>query len=259
MAQTGSQAQRRQGVFPSNILDRIPWWFLIIVLIIAVALYAILQSTPYTQTLQYLLNGVRLTVVISVVSYAIALVVGLIAGLGRVSRNRFLNTIATVYVEIVRGLPLLVIILYAHFVLAPQLGTQRNAVLSGIIGLSFGYGAYLAEVYRAGIESIERGQMEAGRSLGMPYGQTMRLIILPQAIRRVIPPLSNDFIAIVKDSSLVSAIAVNELTNLSRIEGARTFDYLRAFNVAALLYLILTLILSLGVRLIERRTSHGRK
>jgi His/Glu/Gln/Arg/opine family amino acid ABC transporter permease subunit len=197
--------------------------------------------------------------VISVVAYAIALIIGLIAGLGRVSRNKVLYTLATVYVELVRGIPLLVIILYSQFVLAPLLGTQRNPAISGIIGLAFGYGAYLAEVYRAGIESIERGQMEAGRSLGLSYRQTMRLIVLPQAIRRVIPPLANDFIAMVKDSSLVSAIGVNELTNLARIDGSRTFDYLRALTAAALLYLILTLLLSLCVRLIERRMSGGRR
>jgi len=253
------EAERRQGVPRLGILDRTPWWLVIIVLIIAVALYAMLQSAPYTQTLRYLVNGIQLTVTISVVAYAIALIVGLIAGLGRVSRNKVLYTLSTVYVEIIRGIPLLVIILYAQFVIAPLIGTQRNAAISGIIGLSFGYGAYLAEVYRAGIESIERGQMEAGRSLGMNYPTTMRLIILPQAIRRVIPPLSNDFIAMVKDSSLVSAIGVNELTNLARIDGSRTFAYFRALTVTALLYLILTLILSLCVRLIERRTSHGRR
>lgn len=254
-----TEAQRQRNLPRSSIFDRTPWWFVIILLIIAVALFVMLQSEPYTQTLRYLLNGVAVTLRLAVISYLIALVVGLIAGLGRVSRNKVLNTIATVYVELVRGLPILVIILYAHFVIAPQLGTQRNAEISAIIALSFSYGAYLAEVYRAGIESIERGQMEAGRSLGMGYGATMRLIILPQAIRRVIPPLANDFIAMLKDTSLASVIAVNELTNLARIDGSRTLDNFRAYNSAAVMYLILTLLLSLGVRLIERRTSSGRR
>jgi polar amino acid transport system permease protein len=126
-----------------------------------------------------------------------------------------------------------------------------------MIALSVGYGAYLAEVYRAGIESIERGQMEAARSLGMSYAQAMRFVILPQAVRRVLPPLGNDFIAMLKDSSLVSAIAVNELTKLGQIEAARTFDTFRAFNAVAVLYLALTLVLSLGVRLIERTARVG--
>jgi polar amino acid transport system permease protein len=240
-------------------LAQAPWWLLIILLLIAIVIFSMLQSPEYVSALSYLLRGVGLTIVLSVASYAIALLIGLIAGLGRVSRNTVLYTIATVYVEIIRGVPLLVIIIYAQFVVAPVLGTNRNPVLSGIMALSIGYGAYLAEVYRAGIESIERGQMEAARSLGMSYGQSMRHIILPQAIRRVLPPLGNDFIAMLKDSSLVSAIAVNELTKLGQIEAARTFNTFRTFNAVAILYLILTLLLSLGVRVIERRTSGGKR
>jgi polar amino acid transport system permease protein len=233
-------------------LAQAPWWLLIILLLIAIVIFSMLQSPEYVSALSYLLRGVGLTIVLSVASYAIA-------RLGRVSRNTVLYTIATVYVEIIRGVPLLVIIIYAQFVVAPVLGTNRNPVLSGIMALSIGYGAYLAEVYRAGIESIERGQMEAARSLGMSYGQSMRHIILPQAIRRVLPPLGNDFIAMLKDSSLVSAIAVNELTKLGQIEAARTFNTFRTFNAVAILYLILTLLLSLGVRVIERRTSGGKR
>ncbi len=169
------------------------------------------------------------------------------------------NTIATLYVEVVRGVPLLVIIIYAHYVIAPAIGTNRNAVISGIIALSFGYGAYLAEVFRAGIESIDRGQSEAARSLGLSGSQAMRYIVLPQAIRRVLPPLGNDFIAMLKDSSLVSAIAINELTKLGQIEASRTFDTFRTYNAVAVLYLILTLILSLGVRYLERVASFGKR
>jgi polar amino acid transport system permease protein len=236
-----------------------PWWLLIILLIGALVIYSMLQEERYVNALTFLLRGVRLTLILSIASYAIALVLGLIAGLGRVSRNVVFYTLATLYVEVIRGVPLLVIIVYVQFVVAPAIGANRNPVLSGIIALAVGYGAYLAEVYRAGIESIERGQMEAGRSLGMTYGQTMRRIILPQAIRRVLPPLGNDFIAILKDSSLVSAIAVEELTQLGRLQAARTFDQFRTLNAVAVLYLILTLLLSLGVRIIERRTSGGRR
>lgn len=236
----------------------VPWWLLIILIAGAFVLYSMLQEQQYVRAFAYLLQGVGKTIYLAVVSYAIALVLGLIAGLGRVSRSTILYTLATLYVEVIRGIPLLVIILYAQFVVAPALGTNRYLDLSAIMALSIGYGAYLAEVYRAGIESIERGQMEAGRSLGLSYRQTMRYIILPQAIRRVLPPLGNDFIAMLKDTSLVSVLGVEELTQLARIEGARTFDFFRAFTAAAVLYLILTLLLSLGVRLIERRTSDGR-
>ncbi len=255
----GGDISRRQTrtLWPSTQVA-VPWWLLIILIVGAFVLYSMLQEQQYVRAFTYLLRGVGKTIYLAVVSYVIALVLGLIAGLGRVSRNTILYTLATLYVEVIRGIPLLVIILYFHFVVAPALGTNRYLDFSAIMALSIGYGAYLAEVYRAGIESIERGQMEAGRSLGLSYRQTMRYIILPQAVRRVLPPLGNDFIAMLKDTSLVSVIGVAELTQLARIEGSRTFDYFRAFTAAAVLYLILTLLLSLGVRLIEGRTSGGR-
>lgn len=258
----GARSEPQLGPIRSSRSARLinaPWWLLIIMLIGALVIYSMLQEERYVSALTFLLRGVRLTLILSISAYAVALVLGLIAGLGRVSRNVVFYTLATLYVEVIRGVPLLVIIVYVQFVVAPVIGTNRNPVLSGIIALAVGYGAYLAEVYRAGIESIERGQMEAGRSLGMSYGQTMRRIILPQAIRRVLPPLGNDFIAILKDSSLVSAIAVEELTQLGRLQAARTFDQFRTLNAVAVLYLILTLLLSLGVRMIERRTSGGRR
>ncbi len=260
MAGARAELQPTRGdSLSQRIVAHTPWWLVIIVIVGAVVLYSMLTQQRYVNTLRFLLQGVGLTILISVASYAIALVLGLVAGLGRVSRNQVLYTIATVYVEVVRGVPLLMIILYTHFVVAPVLGTNRVPAFSGILALAFGYGAYLAEVFRAGIESIERGQMEASRSLGMNYRQSMRWVILPQAIRRVLPPLGNDFIANLKDSSLVSVIAVNELTNLARIEGSRTFAYFQAFNAAAILYLILTLLLSLGVRYLERISSVGRR
>lgn len=243
----------------SRVAARAPWWLIIVLVVGAFVLFSMLTNEKYTNALTYLIRGVGLTVLISVISYVIALVLGLIAGLGRVSRNTALYTLATLYVEVVRGVPLLLIIIYAQYVVAPAIGTNRNAVISGIMALSFGYGAYLAEVFRAGIESIERGQAEASRSLGMSYRQAMRYVILPQAIRRVLPPLGNDFIAILKDSSLVSAIAVNELTKLGQIQASRTFDTFRTYNAVAVLYLILTLLLSLGVRYLERMTSVGRR
>ncbi len=259
MADVEREMPPRRPALDARLLDRIPWWLLILILGAVVVLYAMLQDEGYVNALTYLAQGIGVTVRISVVAYAIALVLGLVAGLGRISKNKLINTIATLYVEVMRGLPMLVIILYCQFVLAPQLGIQRNAELSGILALAIGYGAYLAEVYRAGIESIERGQTEAARSLGMSSVQAMRHIVLPQAIRRVLPPLGNDFIAMLKDSSLLSAIGVSELTQLARIDGARTFDFFRAFNAAALMYLILTIVLSLGVRYLEGRSSSGRR
>lgn len=250
---------RRRGSLVANVLNRMPWWLVIIVITGGFVLFSMLSSEKYVNALSYLIRGVGLTIFLSIISYIVALVLGLIAGLGRVSDNRLFYTISTLYVEVVRGVPLLVIIIYAHYVVAPVIGTNRNAAFSGIMALSFGYGAYLAEVFRAGIESIELGQIEASRSLGMSYSQAMRYVILPQAIRRVLPALGNDFVAMLKDSSLVSAIAVEELTKLGQIEASRTFDTFRTYNAVAVLYLILTLLLSLGIRYLERLTSYGRR
>jgi polar amino acid transport system permease protein len=195
---------------------------------------------------------------------------------------------ATFYVEVMRGVPMLVIILYVAFVLTPILveashslgawivGTSlgflafigeplrsaniRDIDLSvrGVLGLGLGYAAFEAEIFRAGIQSIERGQMEAARSLGMSYFQAMRYIILPQAIRRVLPPLANDFIAMLKDSSLISVLGVRELTQMGVINRGRTFRGLETYNTVASLYLSMTLTLSLFVKFIERRlrTAH---
>lgn len=170
-------------------------------------------------------------------------------------------TISTIYVEVVRGIPLLVIILYMGFVITPQLrdATDGQLNLQGLpaatIGLAFGYGAYLAEVYRAGIESIHRGQMEAARSLGMSYVQAMRYVILPQAIRRILPPLGNDFIAMLKDSSLIAVIALPDLLQMGRLQISRTFRAFSGYNTVALMYLVMTFFLSLIVRAIERRMT----
>lgn len=259
MAEAKPDTSMGQGrIINIKALNQLPWWLIIILLVGAYVLYSMFQEQKYVQALSYLIQGVGLTVLISVIAYMIALVVGLIAGLGRVAVNPVLYTLSTLYVEVLRGLPLLVIIMYFQFIIAPAIGTQRNPVLSGILALATCYGAYLAEVYRAGIQSVDRGQREAARSLGMSHYQTMRYIVLPQAIKRVLPALGNDFIALLKDSSLLSAIAVSELTQLARIQGSRTFDNFRAFNAAAILYLMLTLLLSLGVRWIEGRSRSER-
>lgn len=170
-------------------------------------------------------------------------------------------TISTLYVEVVRGVPMLVIILYMGFAITPTLrnATDGQVDLRGlpaaVIALAFGYGAYLAEVYRAGIESIPKGQTEAARSLGMSYFQSMRYVILPQAIRVVMPPLGNDFIAMLKDSSLISVIALPEVLQSGRLWISRNFRAFEGFNSVALVYLVMTLLLSLLVRFIERKSA----
>lgn len=209
----------------------------------------------------WLAKGVMMTLRATLLGFGLALVLGLVAGLMLVSRNAISLAIAKLYVEVVRGLPLLVIILYAGFVVSPYLREASGGRIDlrgfpgAVIGLGFGYGAYLAEVVRAGIQSVHRGQMEAARSLGMSYFQAMRYVVLPQALRVVLPPLGNDFMAMLKDSSLISVVALPEILQQGRLWVSRTFRAFEGYNTVALFYLVMTLLLSLLVRLIERRTS----
>jgi len=202
--------------------------------------------------------GIFLTLRVTFLAYTMALLIGLIIGLMRVQKNPVLYAFSTLYVEVVRGIPLLVILLYAGFVVSPWLRDNTPLQLSdeweAILGLSFGYGAFIAEIFRAGIQSISRGQMEAARSLGMSYAQAMRNVILPQAIRVVLPPLGNDFISMLKDSALISVLALPDLLQLGRLYISRTFRAFEGYNTVALLYLLMTLFLSMLVRIIERRS-----
>ncbi|NLS76865.1 MAG: amino acid ABC transporter permease [Chloroflexi bacterium] len=227
------------------------------------AVVRIVNKYDLKQTLKraWTSKGVMLTLRATLMGFGLALILGLIAGLMLVSRNPITLAISKLYVEVVRGIPLLVIILYAGFVVSPYLreATDGKLDLSGlpgaVIGLGFGYGAYLAEVFRGGIQSIHHGQMEAARSLGMSYFQAMRHIILPQAFRVVLPPLGNDFMAMLKDSSLISVIALPEILQQGRLWVSRTFRAFEGYNTVALFYLVMTLLLSLLVRYIERKTS----
>ncbi len=257
--------------------SRVPWWIIILAIGGLLILLFVTTSASYQETVAFLWGGVIRTLQLTLVAFAFALVFGLIGGLGRISKNTVIYTIATLYVEVIRGVPLLVVLIYIAFVLAPMISIFfqsyadflnvpilqnaseffRDDFMRGVLGLAIGYGAYLSEVFRAGIESIPRGQMEAARSLGMRYSQALRWVILPQAIRIILPPLGNDFIAMLKDSSLVSAIGalpVNaELTLRGRMYSASTFKSFETWNSVALLYLIMSLGLSVVVRYIERR------
>ncbi len=255
--------------------------------------------------------GIFLTLRVTFQAYGLALIIGLIVGIMRVQTNpmtfrsklvqTFFTSISTLYVEVIRGIPLLVILLYAGFVVSPYLRDHpinmpdalvvvMNGILAvinaplkfwnslgiayigdlgtfpdpirvnlsdeqeAVLGLAFGYGAFVAEIFRAGIQSINRGQMEAARSLGMSYPQAMRYVVLPQAIRVVLPPLGNDFIAMLKDSALISVLALPDLLQLGRLYISRTFRAFEGYNTVAVLYLLMTLFLSMLVRIIERRS-----
>lgn len=204
-------------------------------------------------------EGIFLTLRATFMGFALALLMGLIFGMMRISKNPIIYAISTLYVEVMRGVPLLVVLLYAGFVISPwfrdHLGFQLTDIQEAVLGLAFGYGAYEAEVFRAGIESIHRGQMEAARSLGMSYFQAMRYVILPQAVRVILPPLGNDFISMLKDSALISVLALPDLLQMGRLWISRNFRAFEGYNSVAILYLIMTLILSALTRTIERRTK----
>jgi polar amino acid transport system permease protein len=240
-------------------LAKVPWWAVIIAGLGLYVGYSVLSSEVYLKVIGFVMDGVKLTLKTTLLSFALALVLGLIGGLGRVSKNPVFYAIATLYVEVIRGLPMLVIILYVGFVIGPWVrdatrGTFDPPMLQrAILGLGFGYGAYLTEVYRAGIQSIHRGQMEAARSLGMTYFQAMRYIILPQAFRVILPPLVNDLAALLKDTSLIAVIALPDLLQMGRLYISRTFRAFEGYNTVALLYLVMTLVLSSLSRILERR------
>ncbi len=261
-------------------LAQFPWWFLAMILIAVWTAFTIYSRDNYRQAFGRIIIGLRISIVTSLVAYAIALVLGLLAGLGRISRNIVLNNLATLYVELVRGIPMMVLIFFIALVGVPLVIDGMNNVgvwfdsigltvvgaaltsltnkaiamnVRAIIALSVTYGAFLAEVFRAGIQSIGRGQMEAARSLGMSYGQAMRHVILPQAIRNVLPALGNDFVAMVKDSSLVSVLAVRDITQVARLHAGSTFRYREAYVTLSVLYLTMTVALSMMVQFVERR------
>ena len=283
--QTGtSVSTRERTVAPGMEWRAVPWWALIVVGTGLLLLYLILADPDYHDTFWFIAQGIKVTLRITLAAYAIAVTWGLVVGLGRTSKNPVIYNLATLYVEVLRGIPMIVQILYMAFVFVPVVVGLGNALgtwgltwaqgtplegmftnlagwsvrsvsleMRAILALGLGYAAYEAEVFRAGIQSIGRGQWEAAYSLGMTYFQTLRLVILPQAIRRVLPPLGNDFVALLKDSSLATVIAVREITQLSRLRKAATFRPKEAFNVVAFLYLSMTLFLSSVVRYIERR------
>jgi len=200
-----------------------------------------------------LLVGTRMTIGLAVIAVAIGLVIGSFAGIARVGANRAARVITSVYVDFIRGTPLLVQLFLVYFGLPTLIGRPVPPFIAAIAAMGINSGAYIAEIVRAGIQSVDRGQMEAARSLGLTYSQSMRYIIFPQALRRIIPPLGNEFIAMLKDSSLVSVIALEELLRKGQVVITRTFRPFEVYMVVALIYLAMTLAISRLVSWSERR------
>lgn len=200
-----------------------------------------------------LLTGAKLTLELALLSVSIGLVIGSLAGIARVSNGIIIKGIAAVYVDFIRGTPLLVQLFLVYFGLPSLIGRPVPPFAAAITAMSINSGAYIAEIVRAGIQSIDRGQTEAARSLGLTAGQSMRYVIFPQAVRRIIPPLGNEFIAMLKDSSLVSVIALEELLRKGQVVITRTFRPFEVYTVVAIIYLVMTLAISRLVSWSERK------
>ena len=200
-----------------------------------------------------LLLGAGVTIKITAMSVAVGVIIGLFVGIARICRVKPLEWLAAVYVDFFRGTPLLVQIFLVYFALPVITGQRIDPYIAAIGACGINSGAYVAEIFRAGIQSIDNGQMEAGRSLGMTWVQTMRYIIVPQAFKRVIPPLGNEFIALLKDSSLVSVIGFEELTRRGQLIIAKTYGSLEIWISVAVVYLVMTLTISRFVAYLEKR------
>ena len=206
----------------------------------------------FVKILPSLAYGAYITVKLTSISIILGLVLGTILGMGRISKNSLFFSVSTSYVEFIRGTPLLVQIMIVYYGL-PAIGLNLPAEPAGILALTLNSGAYIAEIIRAGIQSVPKGQMEAARSLGMTYLQSMRYVVFPQAFRNVLPALGNEFIALLKDSSLLSVIAIAELTRVGKQIYSTTFNAWTPLLGVALFYLMMTLPLSRLVNYVQRR------
>ena len=250
--------------------DDFPWWLVILALTGVVLFWQIATSDVYSAALSALSKGVWITVGVAVVAYLGACVIGLGLAVMTLSRHMILRQIARLYIEVMRGVPIIVLLLYVAFVLAPGLVWLVNAVLEplglsplrtrdfpllyrAVIALMLAYSAFLAEIFRAGLQAVDKGQIEAAQALGLNGWQRFRHISFPQAFRLILPPLGNDFVAMVKDSSLGAVLGVTDVAQLAKVTAAGNFRYFETYNVAALIYLTMTITLSLILRRIERR------
>ncbi|WP_375280183.1 amino acid ABC transporter permease [Pseudooctadecabacter sp.] len=246
-----------------------PYWLLIVLTVGGYLFWQVLSNDLYTQVLGTLSKGIKITVFVTLVGFALAATLGLGLALMSLSRWIVVRQVARLYIEVVRGVPIIVLLLYVAFVLAPALVALWNWATGALgfdpirnrdfsmlwratIALTIGYSAFIAEVFRAGLQSVEKGQVEAAEALGLGPWQRFHHIVFPQAFRRILPPLGNDFVAMVKDSSLVSVLGVLDVTQAGKVTAAGNFRYFETYNIVALIYLTMTIGLSLALRRLER-------
>ena len=253
--------------------DTFPWWGAVILAILVWMAFKILTDDDYDLAWTRIWPGLWITIVATLEAFSIALVIGLVFGMGQLSRNVVSRNVARTYVEFVRGIPILPLMFTLALVIVPQATNALNGRLDAWFGWEFKlsfqwravvtvaliYGAYMAEVFRGGIQSIPPGQVEAGRSLGLSRRQTMNSVVLPQAMRAMIPPLGNNFIAILKDTSLLSVLGVLEITQRARQFSASSFKFREGYFVSVFIYLVLVMALSLLLSVLERRMTRDLK
>lgn len=271
-----SQSRYRQT------LNRLPWWLIATIAIAGILSWNMVANDSYHGIAVTLGNGLLTTIGVTLMAFILASVLGLIVAMAGFSKWRVVRECARFYIEILRGIPVLVLLFYIAFVGAPEIIKLYNWLLQypieqgwldqartrdftllwrAILALSISYSAFIAEVFRAGIQEVSKGQIEAAQALGLSGWQRFRLIIWPQALRKILPPLGNDFVALIKDSALVSVLGVQDITQLGKVYSASTFQFFETYNVVAFMYLVLTLTLSLMIRGFEhylRRHEHHR-
>jgi polar amino acid transport system permease protein len=244
-----------------------PLWLVVLCATGLWLFYQVWTSDVYSQVMATLLQGLWTTVFVTIVAFSLAAALGLGLAIAGLSRFRLLRELSRGYIEVMRGVPIMVLLLYVAFVGAPAFVAAWNWLFGfapmttrdfpllwrAIIALMLAYSAFLAEVFRAGLQAVDQGQIEAAESLGLNGWQRFRHVVFPQAFRTILPPLGNDFVAMVKDSSLVSVLGVADITQLGKVTAAGNFRYFETYNMVALIYLAMTITLSLGLRRIEAR------
>jgi polar amino acid transport system permease protein len=244
-----------------------PWWLVILAVTGFWLLYQIWSDDIYQAILLNLVDGIWITAMVAVVAFAGACLIGLGLALMGLSRFIVLRQAARLYIEVMRGVPIIVLLLYVAWVLVPaiikaltwvlgyELITTRDVPLlwRAVFALMLAYSAFLAEIFRAGLQAVDIGQIEAAQALGLNGWQRFRHVRFPQAFRLILPPLGNDFVAMVKDSSLVAILGITDIAQLAKVTSASNFRYFETYNVAALIYLVMTIGLSLMLRRFETR------
>ncbi len=264
--------KRRRGEFPL--------WLLVMMLGGVIVLWLIMADADYAAVMRVVTRGIWTSVWVTAVSFVLACVLGLIIVLARTSQVYLLRQAAMLYIELIRGIPILIFLFYVAFVGTEWMVVTTNVLLTpltstgwiepitvrdfdftsrAIFALTVCYAAFIAEIFRAGIESVDHGQVEAAQALGLSRWRTFRFVVAPQALRTILPPLGNDLISMIKDSALVSALGVQDITQVGKVYAAGNFRYFETYTVVAFLYLTLTISLSLVVRYAERRLAKGRR